>query len=1820
MDPSSTRIARTRTRIPAMRLSTTRPWLPIAFLIVNAYGVYCLHDLRRQPTEPQPTVFFDAGHDSRVSGREQLAWHFSTAVAPAGAIGEWTRHGPLDITPRVPGRFGWTDERTLLFRPEVDWPNCTAFTAIPCKPGAADFGNAAPFHFETAALQLLEVTHVGHTPSGVPRLRLDFNAAPDLISLKETLTIRTRNNKVLSWRIERDGGRASLQITTGSVDAEALKLELAAGLAPRRGQLGLAATLTRQVKLDASLRVQSINANCSGFDPPFIHAHFNSHVEPEALRDFISIEPPLELRVTRRHSWYNSRCRLDADFEPGRRYRITFRAGLPGQGARRLARTVTRSVRIPNRTPNLSFRAPGRYLSASGALSLRMTSVNVLRVNVSAERLYTNNLSFYALREAGLLKGDRAEWYGSAHDRLTRHTGQASIDTRGVADRTSDTTVNLRPLLDDAPAGAYLVRATSPGAASTDKLVIVSDLGLTLKLTRHEAWVRVAHLLTARPLADAHVCIYSDRNQLIAEGTSGADGLARLPIKPAKDQNVLLVTATHGRDTTYLALDGSRTPVPGESDGVPHAHSPLQVHCFADRGAYRPGETAHVRAIVRTPDLGVPAPFPLELRILKPDGRELRRTTLMLNALGTVTADVPWPHDTPTGRYRLNILTPGSEAPLAAASVLVDEFAPPRIAVDALPGDSLDAEKVRFDIAARHLFGRPAQGLRCQARVTFASVPFKPEQWPDHHFSDERLQAVRHEQRFGNYFLDAEGHLTLFADRPPELSPPSALKARLLASVIETSGRGVSAQAEQLCHVYPRYVGLRSRQGRDVITPGVPHRVDVVVLTPDGNKAGDLPPDLTVEILEESWQTVLKEENGHYRYRSEHILDPIKETTLPLSGAQAEYTFVPPRAGCFVVAVSDAEGGMTSTLRFTAIGEHDSWTDRSRSQPDRIELELDRQTYAPGDVPELLIKSPFAGEALLTLEADSILAARTFSMTGNTQRVSIALPADAPSSLHAVVQIVRPLPRDTILPVCRAVGSIGVDVIRPARRLQLTISAPETTRPDAPTPVEIRVCSADGLPQAAEVCLAAVDEGICRLTGYETPDTLAYYRRRKRLGVALYDLYSRLLPELGKRVDENTSHIGGGGPGGRLSPVTSSRFRPVALWHGPYTTDSNGIARVTLDVPEFAGTLRLMATAVSSNALGNARHDMIVSRPLLATPALPRFMAPGDSCSVSLTLFNQTDAPVKAQCLAEATPPLSIEWQRERIQLAAGAQTRLTGILSAGQTVGVGDVNFRISANDESYVIPTQMPVRPPIGVRSLGGVGDLGPGESVRITPPAAWTKGTGRLTVTCAGNPAVQLGQPLHELLRYPYGCLEQTTSRCFPLLYLDALLDEEDLAEATPTADSGFIEAGIERILSMQRYDGLFDYWPRSGQRYSWGSVYATHFLVEAQRAGYDVPKAELDAALEALQRGLVQRDENNDGADLNRAIYATTVLSLASRPPRGWLQRYVELESELSLSARVNLALALAAAGQRRAARDIARSIPIPQLRELPRERDGALVSPVRETALLLYAWQEIDTEAPAVQQLARALIGSMRHGRWGSTQENAMALMALGRYARSFAHTPVAGTLTIRNDGEHAATNHVIAADDAWTHNGALSGKATLLTLTNTADTPCFYQWTARGVPTTWTHAPVRQGLSIERIWHDDSGNVITPGTPLRQGALIRAVIRISPLGQQLDNLVVEDLLPAGCEIENPNLKTSALLTGSAGEHRLPVRHVDRRDDRLLLFPARIDRTGVFAYTLRAVTPGTFILPPIAAECMYDDAIRAEGPSSRIVVLRRGEQP
>jgi len=532
-----------------------------------------------------------------------------------------------------------------------------------------------------------------------------------------------------------------------------------------------------------------------------------------------------------------------------------------------------------------------------------------------------------------------------------------------------------------------------------------------------------------------------------------------------------------------------------------------------------------------------------------------------------------------------------------------------------------------------------------------------------------------------------------------------------------------------------------------------------------------------------------------------------------------------------------------------------------------------------------------------------------------------------------------------------------------------------------------------------------------------------------------------------------------------------------------------------------------------------------------------------------------------------------------------------------------------VSLGKEEFEEQTELPVRPPYPHVALTGAGKVDAGKTETLAIGAEWLPETGRSEVWLSSLPTLRMGGGLDYLLRYPHGCLEQTTSQSFPLLHLAELAELLHPGWLESGQVQKRLQSGMQRILSMQRADGSFSLWP-SGGTYAWGTLYATHFLVEADKAGHAVPADRLSAALESIEHWLERHRGTGSDTDAYNRSYACYVLALAGRPAHGWTNRLVEQKKACGRGGRVNVAAALLASGRRRDALSLLGTIGSPNA-TAARETGGCLRSNERDDAVLLLTWLSLDPENAAVPLLVKRLEAAQRGGRWYTTQDNAMALAALGKYASILADTPrqFAGTL----EWEGATRTKEFSSENAFLT--LLQGyRGGAVKLANRSESPLFYYWKSEGVPHDGSVRKTDRGLSIRRRLLDTQGCSLETTTRLQQGEMYVVELTLEA-DRVVDNVVLQDLLPAGLEIENTRLKTSRAIEWVKRKQTLPVLHCDIRDDRLVAFTGPFADKRQYYYAARAVTVGDFVQPPVSAECMYDAAVSSLHGGGRIMVAR-----
>lgn len=1959
---------------------------------------------------------FTPGDGAKVEGRPTLIWSFNRDVLPPGD------KPPVQISPPVAGAWQWRDRRTLTFIPNAPLQQATpyTFTLAPdvlSTPGG--FRLARPFvsSLKTPPLRLAAVRQVAFDQADRVVIELAFNDTVLPAEVQKHLRLFGSDGREITFHPHGQAPGRAIRVITDSVatllsgsGAPRIDVKLARGLRGQAGPLGLPADDVRQLQIAADLIATEAEGWYPTRETPSIVVRFNNEVDGQAIGRVVSIEPPVAFTTTAE----GSTLELHGAFEAGARYAIRIAAPPPGLPSKKLPRPAVLSVRVPDREPGLWFEQAFGYLGAHGNRTLMAHAVNTPDVRVAVCRVYDSNL--VAWRNASRSRrgyGADAVAFGQPvasrtihllNKKNERQDVPISLDDLLPAGETRDGVyqITLMPAGQNAPVYSTAddenddrSYAFQYGGAST--VVTLSDIGLCARQARDAITIWATSLRSASPLPGVHVRVYSNKNQLMCEGVTSADGLATLPLLPtspgekaaiilAEEQPAaqrhddadapLPSTSVAEKASASLApdraaprgltwldlrsgeLNFSDTPIGGR----PYLRSGFEAYVYTDRGVYRPGETIHLRAIVRGPDNAMPQRFPIIWQIRRPNLRDWKSQGDEIDADGASALDLSLPADLPTGRWtaHVGLAGTGKDAARFFGSVAfeVEDFLPQRMKVDlrlqgAAPNAgrdriAIDAQPAIAQLQADYRFGRPVADRAATLIARVDPAPFAPPTMHGWAFGDtgntaEALGGARptgHRFELSPISTNAGGRAAwpldlvgLIGNQPGskpshdesspgesagvESSHPPAYagpwRLTLAASVTETGGRAVTATRAIDIDRAPHYIALRARETAP--RPGANVAFDVRLVTPAGllHKTNA---KLLISLYRESWNSSYVQDRGGYRFQSTRVLELQKEAgrDVNVQAAQGQIAIVPRVGGSYVLIAREANTDNLTSLRFYA--GYGAWDDNvSRENPERLEvlvqplppsydtqhaldamLRLDAPGLSkainraakrahevwqeaanrdaadrklrgnapivpvagaangvparagaprlprPGDAARVIVRSPFPGRLLLTIETDRVVTTKVLDMPGTSMAIPIDISDAMRPNAYVTATVLRGIDPSAKWAIHRAVGVTRILLDASPRKLLVQLAAPAEVRPARSLAVPLRVLDSLGNPVAnATVSVAAVDEGICALTHFATPDPFRFFTAPRALGVRTCDLYNLLMPEVPRPAAQ--SAVGGDDgsdiAASHVSPIAARRVAPVALVSAVLHTDARGFAQADFPLPEFIGQLRVMAVASKANGFGSADTPVLVRSPLVVQSSWPRFASPGDRFSVPLTLFNnsarsgeasvslQLDDSGPARFAANGSTKLSLE----PIPLAPGGQgTASFDVICRNQT-GVAHAHLLAHLNGEVFEEHIELPIRPASPAVSVGGYLTAKPGTPAELTVPAGFLPGTTKYELRVCSVPELNLPKGLDYLDRYPYGCLEQTASTLFPLVYLDdfgarlspGLFDRDRVAEK--------VRIGIARLMSMQTADGGLAMWPGGGEAWPWGTVYATNFLIEARAAGFNVPD-EFRAQLLSYVRAQLAKPEDDAGT-IELHAYAAYVLALAGRPERAVMSRLGELAKTENASAdgegtaRIHLAAAWLAAGRR----DLAAALlpqAIPPARK-GRELAGNLASPIRDRAILINTMLAVDPDDARIPDLVRKLADDGRADGWRSTQDMAFSVLAIGRYLRrASAQTPYASVELLR-DGKRIASAES-GKPIAWLPDSPPApGSKLQVRVTGAGAATAHIAWLQTGVALQ-PPADADHGLQIRRRYLDERGKPIG-SAGVRSGDLVRVELTVRAPGA-MENLAIEDLLPAGLEIENPRLRgTAANLaehvqpsadavsdSGADDEEPPPVfqaLRVDRRDDRLMVM-GRLTRagTGKYIYTARAITSGAFVLGPVQAQCMYDSTINSTAGAGTFKVL------
>ncbi len=1803
-------------RSAANQISVTRLYIIIAVLvgiIVFSLMLFCIKG-KHESVNIQSFTPVD-----EVQQTTNFTITLSKEIVDDSLVSVWLTKTPISFDPAIPGKFQWIDRNKIRFYPDVLLKPSTEYTANISPRLVSEYGYSLkgnrPFKFYTPRFKansaLLTFEFIPDTDKEAKlKATIEFNYDVTPEEAVKKISIQYKDGGLIPFKLITSKPGKIIELEAEKVERseneKEIQLKIGEGLLPIGGNLGLSGDFIQPISMPGQqdLKIERVSPRQDTPTAAYIQIQFNLPVDLKNAAQFITLEPMTKYQATASHTYLD----LRGDFKIGSAYQVSIRKGLRAIDGSQLKKDFSSTVnfRKEDIPPQLDFVGEGFYLTKSGHLNIGLSTINVDKVTIEIDKIYVNNL-VYLLNQNDLAGGNDYYWYDKRT--LGKQVHSSDLVVQKTYNEEVVTPINIKEFLADERLGIFNITArfTERRWEQTSKWVLATDLGILAKKAGDDLWIWVNSLTSLTPIPNAEIKLISQNNQTLLTTNTNAEGIAVLESYNRFEQEQLvpfLITASAGNDFSFLELTRHQIATSdfnvGGASFLEHGY---EAYLYNERGVYRPGETAHLAGIVRGETLSVPVPFPVIFQVKGPDEKILEEQKATLNEQGGLEFAVTIPAYAMTGKYTAALMI-GENEEIGRTDFNVEEFIPDRMKVHLTTDkDAFRAgETIDINVDAMTLFGPPASGRRVQADIEIESLAFSPARWKSFTFEDDKKTFTKIRTDLGDQVLDDNGHYKYSFEIPEPLEAPSSLRGIISATVLEPGGRGVSAYRAVVIHPYEAYVGLRPAKA-GYAEPNQKTEIEFVVVDPEGEAIANR--NVAITFYHVYWHSILKkiDAQGRYRYVSEKVEDLVEKFSVVSSAQNNSFTVTPQDYGEYRVVAKDVASGATASIWFYASGwGYSPW---AMDNPDRIELDLDKASYLPGEKATVQVRAPFAGKLLLTIERDKILSHRVVTLAENTAKIEIPVLAEYKPNVYVSAHLIRStesLERDT--PV-RAFGVVPLQLDNRANRLDVELTVPDEIRPKTKLNVDFKVAGQSA--GQTYVTIAAIDEGILQLTDFPSPDAHGYFFGRKRLAIETYDIYGVVLPEIQATRSSAAGDVEAGRKR-RITPVSVTRVKPVAFWSGLIKADGRGRGRASFDVPQFNGTLRVMAVAFAGSNFGNLEKKMFVREPIVLTPTFPRFLASGDQLIVPVNIYNATGKTADFEVELKTKGHVNlIDDRTKMVTVEQGKEGQVYFQLQAEPTMGKLEFQLSAKGGGEQTDMTVEVPLRPPVPFITLSGRGSVLAGKPATFTFPSDWIAGTTDFSLSLSSFPAVKFANSLQFLLSYPHGCIEQTTSKVFPLLYFNDLAKIAEPALFKTNSADYYIEEGIAKLENLQQSSGAFSYWPQGDYINNWSSVYASHFLVEARKAGYVVSDRVYNRTLKAL-RSQVRDYRGEDYSSYQTPIYACYVLALAGEPDKStMLYLKNNVLDKLSDYSRFQLAGAYALAGDLQTARSLLPKMVTP-VKTDQWESGENFNSATRARAIMLDILAEVDPNNPNVPILVESLTeAASKTGRWYTTQENAYAFLALGKMLKKQSGGNYAGTAAI--DGKLYTkfdAQNLNLSDKNW------AGKK--VTIEIQGDGTCYFSWRADGISSKLNIDEFDNDLMVRRHYLNEQG-IPVDYTSFKQGDLIIGKITIKAITENLDNVAIVDMLPAGLEIENPRLQSRKGVDW-IGEQAYQPAYMDIRDDRLILYgDLPYGREVTFYYGLRAVTEGTFILPPIQAEAMYAPMKASVASSGKVVVGR-----
>ena len=1580
-------------------------------------------------------------------------------------------------------------------------------------------------------------------------------------------------------------------------------------------------------------RFEAVAAN-QGKPYPWSYTNVNNDILAVA-KSLPLTQIPSELEHYELHSFRH-------EAQPGQFVYVKVDKGLRSFGGYVLGSSFEGVYQVPEFPSEMHLAQQGSLLAVSGDKTLTVLTRNVAAIHVEVGRLLPLQIQHLVEQTEGSFSAPTFKGYGFDSEEITEHFSDTiklptlkpgaphytaipldrylahdGGDHRGIfflriwawdAEREKSISPDSRDSRD----------ASRNAPLQDTRLLVLTDIGLLAKKSldgSQDLFAQSIH--TGEPLADVRVEILGLNGLPVLTATTDAQGHAHFPDSSSfkNEQRPVLYLAHRGADSSFLPveerdrrLDLSRFDVGGVDNRVDRGA--LSAYLFSDRGLYRPGEEIHVGVIVRTQDWrSVVQGIPLRLEITDPQGVSVRNEPFKPGPGGFSEIHYATRATSPAGSYTVSVATVGAQQNLiGSTTVQVRDFQPDRLRMTThFTAESVQGwvspEKLQATIGLQNLFGTAAANRRVTARMTLSPAFPSFSAYPGYQFYDPEAARQGFDETLAPATTNDEGEATF--DLGLQRFARATYRLEVETEGFEADGgRGVSSAAVQLVSNMTYLVGWKADGDLNYVSRDARRAAQFIAIDSQAQPAAV--EHLKLVRLETRFvSTLIRQNNGTYQYESRRKDVVLNEREVALTRTGLELSLESDAPGYFAYIIADSAGQRLARLEYHVAG--DANLTRTLEKDAQLQIALARNDYAAGEDIEMQIQAPYTGSGLITIERDKVYAWHWFHTTTTSSTQKIKLPAGIEGNAYIHVAFIRDPASDEIYTSPLSYGVLPFSINLDARKNAIHLDVPSLVKPGD----TLRIGYSTQKP--ARIVVFAVDEGILQVAAYKTPNPLSHFFQKRALDVSTTQILDLIMPEL-RHGDLGAAPGGdqGSALGRHLNPFQRKGDKPVVYWSNILDSDT-GTRELQYTVPEyFNGTLKVMAVAVADDSIGVVESRTLVRGDFVLSPNAPTTVTPGDEFQVSVGVSNnlvgsgpraalvvklKTDPAL--QVIGDATQTLTIAENHED-----AAHFRVKTL----DRLGAANLEFTVSSGTSSARRHVDLSVRPATPYMTSLLAGTLKhTGKDIPIDRSLYPQYRT--LEASTSLVPLSLAHGLVSYLANYPYACTEQIVSQAMPALMLGER-PEFGYVKAAPGAD---IEGLVNELRVRQNDEGAYKLWPGGNTVVEFVSLYAQHFLIEAQAQGKAVPGSLIESG-NAYLREVARRDGNNlaEERDSAYAIYLLVrqgqVMSTEATALRKRLTERYKGQWEQDITA------AWLAAAYKLMRQDHDAERAIAALRFGADPSADIYDDPMTRDAFLLYVLSKHFPErlssmpAAALENLAARINSNIYDSLSAGT-----TLLGLNAYVEA-THADTAPQLAIR---EVLGDKSVRALELPATLMPKVSftAAARALRFSSGTDLNAFYLVNQSGFDRTPPHEAIVKGFEILREYTDATG---LPVTTVKMGSEVAVHLKFRAVQDRaaIAQVALVDLLPGGFELVIPSEQDSApCFFCSAGSSASNLSYADPREDRVVFYGTLTSNIQEVIYRIKATNIGTYTIPPAYGEAMYDRSLLARSIAGTISVVQ-----